>query len=308
MSEAAAIAGPQYFETLAAGLIDPQQFAPLARWQQDQQQRATLRELEAAGQYPAQQITQLSDIGALRVFASADPAASFSHMAYLTASLTRHNTSLGVAVAVNGLALLPLYLAGDDAQLAQADALLAQGKLSCLMLSELEAGSNLGLIRTRYRRLDDGYQLDGAKDLINGASRHPQAVILARAEDERRYSLFVTPHGIPGCSTRRWHTVAARGADIAGVDFDQLRLPPSALLGAEGAGFELVRRTLTLSRAGVAFFAAGIAAAASERAQHYARQRRFAFPAGDKAIAEFDAIAAHLHRQQALELIVAATA
>lgn len=297
-----------YFESLAAGLIDPAQFAPIDQLLQAPGRLDALRALEADNSYPQESVDELIRLGAMRRFSPDNALCTFNQIAYLTASLTRYNTSLGVTIAVNGLALLPVYLAGNADQLALVSEWLKQGKLACLMLSELDAGSNLGLIHTRYRALDDAYVLNGSKDLINGAIRHPLSIILARSEQGQQFSLFMNPDGFGHSAQRRWHTTAARGANISGVDIEELSLPRKNLLGPEGAGLNIVRKTLSLSRGGVAFFAAGIAAAAVQRAHAYARQRRFSFPSGEKSLFDFDAITAHLGRQRAYELIAASVA
>lgn len=192
-----------------------------------------------------------------------------------------------------------------------------EGALAGLLLTELAHGSNLLRNAVTATPVSGGWRLDGEKDLINGGNEHALLVTLARTRPPANagaaplqalsdFSLFVVERGAaPGVTPLpRWRTLPVHAADIAGVRFEGRVVTAADLVGAEGGGFRLVRRTLTVSRGGIASLAAGTAARAVDLALAWARGR----DVWGAPILTLGPVAEHLLRALALEQACAAVA
>jgi alkylation response protein AidB-like acyl-CoA dehydrogenase len=275
--------------------------------------RDRLRADEAAGAYSRSVLTGLRERGLVDLLLP--DRATAPQLCGLAALTARHNGSVAVTVGVNGLGLLPVYIAGSPDQCATAATRLRNGQFAALMLSELAYGSNLLRNEASARPDGDGYRLQGAKELINGGAEHDIIVAFLRTDGPgpaagprrsplRDFTLFllerdatVLPHG-------RWRTLPVPAADISGVRFADTWVPANAVVGGVGQGFAVVQKTLMVSHGGVAAFASGAASGAVDIAVDHARTRNIY----GQPIVELGAINEHLMRMMALDLVVAATA
>lgn len=153
-------------------------------------------------------------------------------------------------------------------------------------LTEAEAGSDLSSIRTLAEKTADGWRLSGSKLWIHNAPVADVGFVLARTDREagkRGMSIFIVPFDLPGVSRGpKEHKMGQRASPVGALQFDDVRLPPDALLGAEGRGFHIMMGVLDKGRIGIAALAVGIAQAGLEAALAYAGQRRqFGQPIAD---------------------------
>jgi alkylation response protein AidB-like acyl-CoA dehydrogenase len=286
---------------------------------------ALLVRLAAAEEYPAPVLERLRARGLAAVLAEdpdAPPAASrvtFWHVGALNAAAARRDGSLAITIGVNGLALLPAYIAATPEQLRRIFARVRGGASASMLLTELAHGSNLLANEARATREGEAYRLDGEKDLINGASRHELLFVLARTGDAGRaagaaeaplagrgdFTFLFVERGAGVEALPRWRTLPAPAADIAGVRFSGTRVPLENAIGGEGEGFPVVQKALAVSRGGIGALASGAASRARELAAGYA-ERRAIYERGP--ISSLGAIAAHLARLEALDVAVAALA
>jgi len=309
-------------------------FPAIEAYLDDPDTAALLEEHEAAERYLRPVRERLTALGVGELFAGpagADGADVYG-MAALNVVTAARNGSLAITLGVNALALLPVYVGGSPAQRAEVFARVRAGAFSSLLLTELDHGSNLlrNAARAEPGRLEaDGrfaplapgeeeaaataYRLRGEKDMINGGREHELLFALLRtrepapgrpspfaARSEHGFFWLPRQEGVVGLP--RWRTLPAQAADISGVRFDGVVVPAAQRLGADGEGFLLAKRTLLISRGGIAALAAGLLAQARGRALRYARRRDvYGAP-----ILELDAIADHLVRMDALERAVAA--
>jgi alkylation response protein AidB-like acyl-CoA dehydrogenase len=153
-------------------------------------------------------------------------------------------------------------------------------------LSEPDAGSDPGAMRTTARRDGPGWVLDGAKQWITSGARAGVFVVWARtgAPDAgvRGISCFLVEGGAPGLRVGRPEDkMGLRGSSTVPLEFAGCRLPADALLGAENEGFKIAMMALDGGRIGIASQATGIARAALEESVAYAKDRRaFGVPIG----------------------------
>jgi len=125
----------------------------------------------------------------------------------------------------------------------------------CQGFSEPEAGSDLASLRTRAVEHDAGYRINGQKIWTSYAGDADTCFLLARTGAGREgISIFLVPMATPGILVREIPSLIGEG-DIHEVFFDDVEVPPQALLGAQGQAWEIVRTALSLERVGIPRFA-----------------------------------------------------
>jgi alkylation response protein AidB-like acyl-CoA dehydrogenase len=190
------------------------------------------------------------------------------------------------------LGSLPIKLAGMHEQQQRWLPSLASGeRLAAFALSEPDAGSDPAAMRATARPDGDGWLLNGVKSWTSGAGVADLYVVFAVTDREaprpRGISAFVVEADRPGFHIAKLERkLGIRGSPTGQPVLDDVRLPATNLLGAEGDGFGIAMRALDRSRLGVAAQALGIAQGATDYAAGYARERvQFGRP-----IADFQAI------------------
>jgi alkylation response protein AidB-like acyl-CoA dehydrogenase len=157
-------------------------------------------------------------------------------------------------------------------------------------ITEPEAGSDVSGVRTTAARDGDGWRLSGEKIWIHNAPVADFAVVLARtdpAAGRRGMSIFLVDADRPGFERgRKEHKMGQRASQVGALAFNDIRLGPDALLGAEGRGFHMMMSVLEKGRVGIAALAVGILQAALDESIAYAKTRR----QFGQAIAEFQAV------------------
>jgi alkylation response protein AidB-like acyl-CoA dehydrogenase len=187
--------------------------------------------------------------------------------------------SSALLLAVQDLGSLPIRLAGSEELKARVLPRLASGEwLAAFALSEPEAGSDPGAMRTRARRDGDEWVIDGAKNWITNAGVADVYVVFALTDPgmpgTRGISAFLVEADRPGLSVGRLeHKMGMRGSPTGAPVLDGVRVPAANLIGAQGEGFKIAMRTLDRSRLGIAAQALGIAQGATDYAVAYARER-----------------------------------
>jgi alkylation response protein AidB-like acyl-CoA dehydrogenase len=185
----------------------------------------------------------------------------------------------------------PILSHGSDAQKRTYLADLAAGrKLGCFCLTEPQAGSEAGAIKTRAVFEDGRWVLNGAKQFVTNGKRAKVAIVFAVTDPERGkkgLSAFIVPTDTPGFVVGAPEKkLGIRGSDTCPVTLDDCRIGADALLGERGRGLAIALANLEGGRIGIAAQAVGIARAAFEAALAYAGARRqFGRP-----IAEFGSI------------------
>ena len=190
--------------------------------------------------------------------------------------------------AVNKLGSLPLLLAGSEELKRRYLPPLAKGEVMfSYCLSEPEAGSDAGSMRTRAVRDGDHYVLNGTKRWITNAGVSEFYTVLAVTDPEKRtrggISAFVVEKGDEGVSFGAPEKkLGVKGSPTREVYLDNVRIPADRLIGDEGTGFRTAMRTLDHTRITIAAQALGIAQGALDYAKGYVRERKqFGRPVGD---------------------------
>jgi len=166
--------------------------------------------------------------------------------------------------------------------------------LGCFCLTEPEAGSDAGSIRTKAVRTSDGWVLNGTKQFITTGSHAHAAIVIAvtdGAAGKRGLSCFLIPTATPGYDASRIENkMGQHASETAQVRFTECRVGADALIGKEGDGYRIALANLEAGRLGIAAQSIGMARAAFEAALRYAQERK----AFGKYLAEHQAVSFRL--------------
>jgi butyryl-CoA dehydrogenase len=187
---------------------------------------------------------------------------------------------MGVGFAVNALGSFPIMVGGTDEQKERWLPPIAAGdKLIAFGLSEKEAGSDAGSMKTRAARDGDAYVLNGEKKWNTGGSVAAFNTVFAVTNPDRGargVSAFVVEEGTPGYRVGKHEDkMGIRCVPVVEIHLDDCRVPAENLLGGdEGRGFKHAMITLDRARPGVAAQAVGLAQGALDLAMEYTHERQ----------------------------------
>jgi alkylation response protein AidB-like acyl-CoA dehydrogenase len=156
-----------------------------------------------------------------------------------------HSKSGGLAMGVavhTDMATPPVHLFGTEEQkqryLVPA---IAGERISCLGITEPDAGSDVAGIRTHAVRDGDEWVINGAKTYITNGHRADFIVLVAKTDREAGHdgiSLFLVDMDLPGViREKRLEKLGMHASDTALLAFQDVRVPAGALLGELGKGF-----------------------------------------------------------------------
>ena len=187
--------------------------------------------------------------------------------------------STGVLVGLGSLeiALPPILALGSAEQrAAYLPPVLAGERIAALAITEPGAGSDVSALQTRAVRCEGGYRLSGSKIFVTSGVRADQLTLLARTGDDPHGGLtfFVVPGQSPGLSvSRALKKTGWRASDTAELGLDEVEVPESARLGAEGSGFRCLMECFQRERLYLAAIGSASAELAYEDAAAYAQAR-----------------------------------
>ncbi len=192
--------------------------------------------------------------------------------------LGRGDTSIRGIVSVSlGLVAKSVNAWGTDPQKAEWLPRLATGEaLGCFGLTEPGTGSDAGSLTARAVRDGSDWLLTGTKIFITNGTWADVALVFARSGEPgpRGISAFLVPTSAPGFERREiTGKLGLRGQATAELVLDGVRVPDSARLGDEGAGFKIAMGALDKGRISVAAGCVGLARGALEASVVYAKQR-----------------------------------
>src|SRR5919109_1305005 len=192
---------------------------------------------------------------------------------------------MGVAVHTD-MATPPILAFGTEEQKqAYLVPSIAGEKISCLGITEPDAGSDVAGIKTRAVRDGGEWVINGSKTFITNGHRADYIVLVAKTDPDVGHdgiSLFIVDMDLPGVvREQRLRKLGMHASDTALLAFQDVRVPADALLGQEGKGFYHIMWELQGERM---IGAAGCVAAAQkafDRTLRYATERHaFGRPIG----------------------------
>ena len=251
-------------------------------------------EWDRAHGFPRELFGKLAGLGFMGVCVPEEyggAGADFLSYVLVLEELSRADAGVGVTVAVHTSAVtLPILGFGTDEQRSRFVPPLARGEaIGAFALTEPEAGSDAGSLRTAASADGDGWTITGSKQWITNGGFGGTVLLFARTDPEtpgpKGVSAFILD-GDQVRATREEEKLGLNSSSTVDLAIEGARVGRDRLLHEEGKGFNVAMSTLDGGRIGIAAQAVGIAQAAYDVAREYARERRqFGRP-----IADFQAI------------------
>jgi alkylation response protein AidB-like acyl-CoA dehydrogenase len=253
-------------------------------------------EIDRTHSVPRELLKRMADLGFMGVLTPAELGGSGLTNACLfliQVEINRACASTGVTMSVhNSLVTSPLLRFGsDDLKKKYLPRLASAEMIGAYCLSEPGSGSDAGALATAAARRDGGFTISGQKIFVTNGALADLFIVFARTHSDlpktRGITAFVVERNSPGLSVGKPEKkMGIRGSSTVAVFFEEVRVPASNVLGAEGEGFKVALTTLDGGRIGISAQAIGITLAALEASVKYARERsQFG-----KLLAEFQAI------------------
>jgi butyryl-CoA dehydrogenase len=176
------------------------------------------------------------------------------------------------------LGAYPILLYGSEEQKSKYLPDIASGeKLAAFGLTEANAGSDAGGVRTTAVKDGDSYILNGTKQWItNGGEAEIYSIIAItdKSRGARGASALIVEKGTEGFSFgKKENKMGIRASATRELVFEDCRIPAENLLAREGMGFMVAMKTLDMSRPGIAAQGVGVCKGALDVAVNYARER-----------------------------------
>ncbi|MEZ0051634.1 alkylation response protein AidB-like acyl-CoA dehydrogenase [Mycobacterium sp. MAA66] len=157
--------------------------------------------------------------------------------------------------------------------------------IGAIAMSEPGAGSDLAGVRTTAVRDGDDWIINGAKTFISAGINSDLVIVVARTDPEaghKGFSLLVVERGMEGFTRgRKLDKMGQHAADTAELNFENVRVPGTNLLGTEGNGFYHLMENLPSERLSIAIAGiAGARATFNETLQYVKDRKAFGQPIG----------------------------
>jgi short/branched chain acyl-CoA dehydrogenase len=250
-------------------------------------------ELDREKRFPYEIVAKMGELGWMGIpFPEEVGGAGGTTLQYALAveELTRADSSVAITMCAHtSLGTQPIYLFGSQEQ---KDALLPDlcsgTKLGAFGLTEPEAGSDAGNVRTRAALEDGEWVVNGAKQFITNAGTDISGhVAITARTGENEISNVIVENGTMGYEQGTpYRKMGWNASDTRPLTFTDCRVPEENLLGPRGQGFKQFLHILDIGRIGVAAMGVGLAQGALDEALAYAKERR----AFGQAISKFQAI------------------
>ncbi len=239
-------------------------------------------EHDRAGRFPSELLAKMADLGLMgmmvptRYGGSEVGAVSYSlalqEIAYACASTA-------VIMSVTNLSCEPLLLFSGEEQKEKWLVPLASGRaLGAFALTEPEAGSDAGGVRTRADQSGAGYRINGTKVFISNGGHADTFILVARTSREggkKGLSAFLIPRETEGFEVGpEEEKMGLHASSTVTLLLEDCFVSEEQRVGREGDGFRIAMAALDGGRIGIASQATGIAQACLDEATRYSRQRK----------------------------------
>jgi butyryl-CoA dehydrogenase len=240
-------------------------------------------ELDRTGEYPWSVINALKEAGLMGLWIPKDyggAGAGLLNLCIVVEEISRACGGIGCTYVVNALGSLPLVVGGTDEQKQKYLPDIASGKrLIAFCLSEKDAGSDAGSLKTRAERDGDDYVITGDKKWTTNGAAASIYTVFATVNPERGtrgVTGFIVEREQPGFELgKREDLMGIRCVPVNETHFRGVRVPASDMLGGrEGQGFKHAMMTLDVARPFVAAQGLGIAQGALDLALEYTKKRQ----------------------------------
>jgi len=258
-----------------------QEIKNLTRTIAEEQVLPVRAELDEKEEFPREIMKILADAGLFGVYIPEEYGGlggGLLDLCLVVEELSRVCSGVAVSYAASGLGTFTLLEYGTDEQRKKYLPDVASGrKMAAFGLTEAEAGSDAGGIKTTAQRTDKGYIINGTKQFItNGGDAEIYTVIALtdKSKGPRGASAFIVEKDTPGFTFgRKEKKLGIRASSTRELVFEDCLIPAENIIGREGVGFILTMKLLDRSRPGLGAQAMGLAQGALEAAIDYAKKR-----------------------------------
>lgn len=239
-------------------------------------------EWDKTKQFPKAEIQELGALGMLGMLVpEAYDGAAVDHVSYALAleEIAAGNGAVSTIMSVhNSVGCTPILKFGTEEQKQEFLRPMARGEsLGAFCLTEPQAGSDASALKTRARRTNAGWVLDGVKQFITNGQNGDIAIVFAVTDPEagkKGISAFIVPTKTPGYRVASIEDKLGQTlSDTAQIALEGCEIPAENLLGDEGQGYRIALANLEGGRIGIASQSVGMARAAMEAAIAYAKER-----------------------------------
>jgi alkylation response protein AidB-like acyl-CoA dehydrogenase len=150
--------------------------------------------------------------------------------------------------------------------------------LGCFALTEPDTGSDAANQKTRARKTDSGWVINGSKMFISLGNHAKVALVFAQTDPEKRHrgvACFLVDTDQPGFQPQEiHHKMGLRASDTAAISLDDVECPDDAMLGEVGDGFKVAMTALDSGRFSVASGCVGICQGCLDASVRYSKDRQ----------------------------------
>jgi butyryl-CoA dehydrogenase len=239
------------------------------------------REVDESGEMPWDNIRQMAEMDLMGIPIPEEYGGAgldFTTWAMVGEEISRACTTTGAVFGADMLCIYPIYFFGTEEQKKKYLVPLAKGEVvGAFGLTEPNAGSDAGNVRTRAVDAGDHYLLNGSKVFITNAGEADIYVIIANMDinkGARGLTAFIVEKGTPGFEIgKNEKKMAYSSLPNRELIFTDCKVPKENLLGKEKRGFRVALETLGVGRIGMGIGAVGLAQAALDEALEYSKVR-----------------------------------
>lgn len=254
----------------------------LARKFADKEVRPHAEEIDRNCDVPREILNKAAELGFLGMpFPEAYGGAGMGETGYCIMAEEVSRACLSTASAIGGhvsIGAMAVFLGGNDAQKRRLlPAMCAGEKLAAFALTEPQAGSDAGAMRTTAVKKGDRYIINGQKTFITNGGIADVYSIFAITDPNagiRGISAFLADKTMPGFSAGKpEEKMGIRGSHTTDLFFEDLEVPEENLLGEVNQGFKVAMKTLDVGRIGIGAQCLGAAREVLDLSIKHAKRR-----------------------------------
>jgi alkylation response protein AidB-like acyl-CoA dehydrogenase len=242
-------------------------------------------EIERTGEYPYDIINQMAELGMMGIPISEAYGGSGGDWVGIhlcIEEISRGDATLGALLDVTtSVVAQELDVFGTEEQKKKWLVPIARGeKIGAYGLTEPDAGSDAGSIRTTAMLNDDEWVVNGTKQFITNIGLDNASIIIIAAVSKKaiqgrgRISTFIVPKDSTGFYLgKRYEKLGWHGSATHEVIFEDCRIPEDHLLGSPTEGFSQHLAVLQTGRISIAAICVGVAQACLDESRRYAKER-----------------------------------
>lgn len=240
-------------------------------------------EVDENDRFPHELVRLYGEMGLMQLWIPEQyggPNGNLTMMCIAREEISKVSPACGSIAGLNTMFIMPLLHFGTEEQRQRFLPPVAKGGVvTAIAISEPQAGSDVGAMKTRAVKDGDSYVLNGRKQWCSYGVEADYLVVMARTSGDsgaEGISAFVLePKKMQGISFgRHERKMGWRGAPNTPIFLDNVRVPAENLIGEEGKGFKASMRALDLNRPTIGAQCVGLAQGALDLCLDYARERR----------------------------------